>query len=471
MRWIALRWRAEQLAATPRAALAWCALAYTPHVIWDGDVLLLEVARCARLWGGRRALLRHLIARLGADAAPAGCAQAASSLVALARVRLREPARSTGRSAGARAHAAAISGSSARAHRAPRYFPRVRDLPLSALAAAQPHRPVLQRLGCRTWGDLAALPRAGLARRFGAGLVRALDVAWGRVPDTYSWIALPERFDEALELPRRVDTAPALLWGGHRLLLLLQQWLQARNRGALALELAWTFDQLRLNGRELPPAQSVLLRTAEPAQSMEHIRRLLALRLERTTLLAPAHTLRLRVLETEPWQPPPGSLLVEEAPQGQARHLFCERVLARVGAGGIRWGLPVADHRPECRQGWSATGQGALPDARPAAAADAAWADALTPAWLLRPPRALSISPAGDPVYAGHPLRLLTGPCRVETGWWSGVLTAADEAPAARDYFIAQGGTPEVLLIYRQRPTAAHAPAVPTGWFLQGFYA
>lgn len=441
MRWIALYWPVEPGACRHRDARAWRALGYTPHVAWTGDVLLLEVARCARLWGGRRTLLDALLTPEEGDASPARWAQGASSLVALARVRMRS------------------SGQA--------YAPRVRDLPLNTLDAARPHLPILERLGCRTWGDGAALPRVGLARRFGPQLGQALDVAWGRAPDVYDWIIPPERFDQTLELPRRADTAPALLWGGHRLLLLLQQWLVARNRGVLALSLAWTFDQLRLNGRDLPPEQSLTLRTAEPAQSLKHIQRLLAIRLERTRLLAPAHTLRLRVLETVPWQARSAGLLPEDAPHGQALHQFLERAQARLGASRVRLGAAVADYRPECRQIW-------LPaDSKPASGTGPGWAagwpDGLSPAWLLREPRALLVSDDG-PEYAGRPLDLLVGPYRVESGWWSGTVTIGSGRPAARDYFVAQAEASGLLLIYRERPTAGRGHVASTAWFLQGIY-
>ena len=101
---------------------------------------------------------------------------------------------------------------------------------------------MLERTGCRTWGDLRALPRGGMARRFGAGLLDALDAAWGERPERYPWLTLPEVFDLKLELPALATGAPELMWSAQRLLSQLQIWLQARHRGVLALELEWTLD-------------------------------------------------------------------------------------------------------------------------------------------------------------------------------------------------------------------------------------
>ena len=78
----------------------------------------------------------------------------------------------------------------------------------------------------------------------------------------------------------------------------------------------------------------------------------------------------------------------------------------------------------------------------------------------------------GDDQPCHHgPLRLLTGPRRIEAGWWPD-----DDAPAApaaaRDYYIAQNPAAELLWIYRERATSAQQGASnQPRWFLQGLYA
>ena len=71
---------------------------------------------------------------------------------------------------------------------------------MHTLTAARPHLGVLERIGCRTWDDLLRLPRDGVARRFGAPLLEALDRARGSATDDYEWQLLPEHFEEKLEL-------------------------------------------------------------------------------------------------------------------------------------------------------------------------------------------------------------------------------------------------------------------------------
>lgn len=445
MHWIALQGPAEGEPAEPRQAWIGWALRFTPRVALAGSVLLLEVSGSLRLWGGRGALLGWL-RRSQPGRADLCHSEGATSLEALARLRLCRQGRP-------------VSEVSALA---------VADFPWSVLDAARPHGATLERLGLRSWGQLDTLPRAALARRFGTALLHALDVAFGRAADRYQWQELPQRFGRTLQLPQRADSAPALLWTARRLLGLLQSWLVARQQGVLAFELAWQFDQLRAGGRPLPRWQAMVVRTAQPVQAVAHLERLLTDRLARVRLLAPAGSLRLRVLETAPWQPPTVGLLPEEAPEGEPWHRFVERVSARLGAGCAR--VPALDalHGPEARQRWVSA-----PPVLPTPETTAPPAgDAMAPVWLVQPPEYLPLQ-GGDPCFRGQPLRLLAGPGRMETGWWgSGLPEVQYSIPVARDYFVAQCPSGRLLWIYRERPTTAlHAAGSVPSWFVQGIYA
>jgi protein ImuB len=63
----------------------------------------------------------------------------------------------------------------------------------------------------------------------------------------------------------------------------------------------------------------------------------------------------------------------------------------------------------------------------------------------------------------GQPLQLLSGPERIETGWW-------DAALAERDYFIAQTPEGALVWIYRARLPLSVETA-EQGWFMQGRFA
>ncbi|RYF40859.1 MAG: DNA polymerase Y family protein [Comamonadaceae bacterium] len=432
MHWIALLPSPED----ERMAWGWWALRFTPRVAQVDEALLLEIAGSERLFGGRNRLLRRIFEP---DQAPAHAhwAQGATSLIALAMLRLKT-----------------------QGLQAPNVLPD--GLPLETLTAALEHLPTLQRTGCRNWGDLRALPRGGMARRFGAPLLDALDAAWGQRPERYPWLTLPEVFDQKLELPALATGAPELMWSAQRLLSQLQVWLQARHHGVLALELEWTLDLRRLNGVQLPSHEQLVVRTAQPTQDIAHLRRLVAEHLARARLSAPANHLRLRTLETLPWAGASTSFLPEDNVKGEKLHQLVERLSVRLGEGNVTVPVACEDHRPECKQQWVPARQrlGSKPPLRQLHPADI-----LYPPWLLPRPVRLEFA-NGLPQYDG-PVRRLTRMQRIETAWWE------NGRPVVRDYCVGRSEKAGLLWIYREqsvrevrgeRQTQVH-------WYLQGLYA
>jgi protein ImuB len=429
MYWIALLPSHEE----ERTAWGWRALQFTPRVAQVDEALLLEVSASEKLWGGRKRLLRLLLKECE-PLAPVQWAQGATSLAALALLRLK------------------LQGEGAPAH-----LPQ--DLSLELLTAAREHVSTLERTGCRTWGELRALPRAGVARRFGADLLDALDAAYGERPERYPWLQLPEEFDLKFELVSLVTTAPELMWAAQRLLTQLQVWLQARHRGVLALELEWTLDLRRLNGVRLPSHEQLTVRTAQPTQDIAHLRRLVSEHLSRATLSAPANHLRLRSIETLPWGGADKSLLPEDNVKGEMLHQLVERLSVRLGEGNVVVPQAQADYRPEKMQRWRPAREDGL-------RVEPAMTDSLYPPWLLSRPLPLEVHNS-VPHYCG-PLRRLTRLYRVETGWWEG------GKPALRDYFIARSEKAGLVWIYRERPAQLARgleQAQEFRWYLQGLYA
>jgi len=481
MHWIALQPQFEREAAAapgpvlveastaaplvnPLTALGWWALQYSPRVALQGGVVLLEVSASERLWGGRAALLRHIDAS-NKPVAKVLLAQGATSLIAFGRL------------------------VSAQADSTP-----ADHLPLAALLAARPHLTTLARLGCTRWGQLRALPRGGVSRRFGVALLAALDQAYGTRADVYPWLTLPEVFEARLELLTQVDSASALLFGARRLLAQLQVWLQLRQKGVLAIELGWAMDARR----NTDTTGALVLRTTEPAQDMAHLQRLLAEHLARVNLPAPVQSLRLRSLETKALAGRSTSLLPDEQLPGDSLAHLMERLSARLGTHNVLQMQACADHRPEQMQVWrsasnamqsiaccggktGATGLKGLKSSWHASHQRQDWASALYPTWLLAEPLPLTVYQQ-QPYYQG-PLTLLTGPQRLESGWWAqpsvragadAPVLAADEARAAaalRDYFVARSEHSPLLWIYRERLGRADAAQPSAAWYLHGVFA
>jgi protein ImuB len=459
--------------ADAQRVVASMALGFTPRVALLDEAVLMDVTGSLRLFGGLARLMDMLEQRLlvffESMSLPALVrrAQGATSLIALGRLRMK-----TGQGAGPRQ--------------------RVAELPMHTLSAARPHLGVLERTGCRNWDDLLRLPRDGVARRFGAELLQALDRARGSLADEYEWRVLPEHFEEKIELDALVTHAPALMAGAERLLARLQAWLLGRQSGLSALRLTWHLDKRR----DVPPTGELEVRTAQPAQDLRHVARLLAEQLAQHKLAAPVHSLSLRSLVTEPLADAAAatsSLLMSERKQGDSAIELIERLSARLGEAQVLAWQPMADHRPEQMQRW-VPAQHALKliagCARPERArgpkglkmpAAAVRSEALYPSWLLPEPLKLAVS-GNSPVYQGR-LQRLAGPQRLEaTGWLTpseGAYRAHAERqvpPTMRDYYIYRSAQGSLLWIYSVRlalPATAAGPVLQQrhDWYLHGFFA
>jgi protein ImuB len=81
------------------------------------------------------------------------------------------------------------------------------------------------------------MPRAGLARRFGADLVRRLDQALGVEPEPITPAAAPLHFAVRLSLPEPIGLEDDILAGLDRLAPVLCDKLRAQGRGARRVRL------------------------------------------------------------------------------------------------------------------------------------------------------------------------------------------------------------------------------------------
>jgi protein ImuB len=410
------------------------------------EAVLLEVQASLRLFGGESRLLRQLMAEVRALGV-ARIGVAPTALAALALARSLRPDQALARRCG------------------PQALARVLDaLPLHTLSEVACHADVLQRLGCQTLGQVRALPRAGLSRRFGAGPGRALDQALGRLPLVLAWESLPEQFEQSLECAGPIEVSAGLLFGARRLLRQLALWLGARHSGVSAVVLKWQYDARR--GCE--PAGSLTVRTASPTRDVSHLERLLAEHLGRITLAAPVQALSLQALDVQIWGPDSLSLLPQDQAGGEPLAQCLERIAARLGAEQVLAGALHADHRPQHMQRW----RSAVSPPTPVHQAGvqevavlpvmAAW----QPAWVLAQPLALPMR-GERPHYLG-PLALLAGPERIEAGWWDGQPAQAADL-TLRDYFIARSPQAGLLWVYRLRPHSSQLSGAER-WFLHGVF-
>ncbi len=490
---------AAALQAVVHAALVFtpsvCLHARAPEDRHEGPTVLLEVQASLRLFGGLPQLRQQLLQAV----APLGHrVQMAAAPTALGAALLAQWARpAAGAEAGAAraptgttaASASAASHRSTQAAAAPapsvtsperwvlgRHATDLQALqallgraPLALLGACRQHADVLLATGLHTVADLQALPRDGVSRRFGQAVLDELDRALGRQQDPRRWLTPPPLFESRLELYARAENTDQVLHGAAVLLARLVAWAQARQGRVGAFTLRMLHERQRSQDRgETPAATDLHVPLAEPALDPAHLQLLLRERLALCTLAAPTLELQLLCRHLVAAPAPNGELFPTSSSRAEGLVRLLERLCARLGPEQVHRVLPVADFRPE-RSSVAVPAQGPLP-AGPAAAAAAAAAEVAAhnphgppplplhrPVWLLPEPLPLAEHEA-LPLLQGRALQLVSGPERIETGWW-------DAAMVARDYFIGMAEDGCLVWVFRDRVPAASGEV---HWYLQG---
>lgn len=300
----------------------------------------------------------------------------------------------------------------------------------------------LTSLGLRTVGDLMRLPRGGMVRRFGQSWLDELDRALGRRADVRRGFRRPQRFDERRALEHEIESSAGLIAACEPLLVDLQRFLRERQAAVAVL-------MLELKHRAHPPTR-LRIGLAAPSGDVGHLRALLEERLGALSLPAPVIAMRLHSGALLELVPVDGSLRIGEQagtrdlPDGLPRLL--ERLRARLGHEAVFGVGVVEDHRPE--YAWRVID---VPSPQPSPTVSSPFH---RPLWLFAEPQWFSEK---NPITrARSPLELLSGPERIETGWWDG-------REVTRDYFVARDEQGVRLWIYRDR----HAPH---GWYLHGLF-
>jgi protein ImuB len=470
-------------------AVAHVALAYTPAVtLQDPQTVLMEVQASLRLFGGLPALQQHLqqaLCLLGQGDAVAHRVKVAAAPTALGAALLarwaalppreRAVAQAKNKTSKDSSHQTKSCQSikindaddfafGPHATHLPSLRTLLDDAPLWLLGPGREHWDALQGMGLHCLGDLRHLPRAGLSRRFGEGLLGDLDRARGEQADPRVWLELPAVFDSPLELFARAENTDQVLAGAAVLLARLVAWAQARQVRVAVFTLRMRHERQR--GADVP-ATDLRIELAEPALDAVHLQLLLRERLSRIELAAPTLDLHLHCHHTVAGHAPNGELFPTRASQSEGLTRLLERLRARLGDTQVQRLLPVADHRPE-HSSRSVPVQTATPSLPQTAALPSLSSESALPqrrpTWLLPEPMPLA-ERATQPLLQGRPLQLLSGPERIEAGWWD------SGTPAVRDYFIAQTEDGALVWVYRGRLPDASETAATANWFLQGRFA
>jgi protein ImuB len=301
-------------------------------------------------------------------------------------------------------------------------------------------------MGVHRIGELLRLPRAGIARRFGAGALLDLDIALGRQPAPRRAFAARERFRERCDFETEVETVAYVQKALEPLIEHCARFLRERQAGVQALE-------LKLRHRAQPVTRIGLGLASVTGDS----RRLADVSVQKLSSLELAAPVLSMELLSGPLQPlSAGSFDVfaclggaggrDTAPQ------LVERLRARLGEQAVYGICLVAEHRPEAAwQRVQALPADATSRRRASRKIDAP--EVTRPIWLLSEPARLG---APDVERLRRSPSLLGGPERIESGWWDG-------KDVARDYYIVHQAGGTRLWIFKDRRSKR--------WYVHGVFA
>ena len=423
----------EEMKALQEAAYA--AFRFTPHVVMQDSGLIVEVSGSLKLFGGLKKLCQLLNQAVAAQGLQfcVGIAPTAKGAWLLAQS---APLKTVINGAGSR-------------------FRSLLDaLPAGLLESAQPHLEVIRGIGCKTLADLQRLPRSGMARRFGPNLLIELDRAYGDSPDPQQWLEVPEHFQQILALMAQVESVELIWVTVQRMIEQMCGWLALRHAAVLEFSFVLHHEySLRQPHKSTPLA----IRLSEQSNEPGHLMLLLRERLGRTKIVAPVCELELIADEVTAGTDPNLELFPTSQSEATSLNRFIEKISSRFGPQAITGLNVISDHRPEYSQRFQPVGMNRMSNSSCRKITPSAPACPLArPAWLMAAPLELKVQ-RHQPVY-GSPLKLIAGPERIEAGWW-------DDAPVARDYFIAENALGQLLWIYHEHPAAKNK-----GWYLQGLF-
>jgi protein ImuB len=446
----------EDLGALERLA-DWCQR-YTPWVSLGeapnsgGGDLWLDISGCGHLFGGESGLVEDLLkrltksglnARVGVADTP-GAAWAVGHFMRGNKFTILPPGRLT---------------------------EPLSRLPVAALRLPREIVEALSKVGLRRIGDIAPLPRAPLAARFGDVALMRLDQALGRMSEPLSprpcKTEYRSRMAFAEAIARREDIDEAL----EQLLEALCKQLGEDDRGARRL----TFTCHRMDASQW----ACSIGTGQPERDPAHLFRLFR---EKLDGIDPGFGIEVMILAatlTAPLAPEQHSI-AKQSRQGEVVHLI-DRLGNRFGDSNVVRLTPKASHIPELAQGFK-------PAAEVSSGHQEEWERYQRtvpsslgyrprPVHLLRRPSPIEVMaavPDGPPMlflWRGQRHRVVKaeGPERLAPEWWQ--VTArkeiTDHETGVRDYFRIEDTTGKRFWLYRR---GLYRPQFTPSWYLHGVF-
>ncbi len=402
-----VRARSPELERSARAALEDLAALFSPRIEQDGDAAVaFDVSDLGRLFETELELagaIQVSARKLGFDAR-----------IGLARDKTT-------------ARVAALSREGVTVVPAGREAAFLASLPVALLGPSPDMLLTLSRWGVRAIGELASLPKGGVALRLGKEGARLAQVARGQADDPLVPRSEPLVFEEGCDLEWPIEDVEALLFVLKRVLDNLVQRLGCRSLATGELTLTLTLDRSFLDAQARAGAATDVrtVPVGSPTREVQTLLALVRVQLESARPVAPVTALRVRAT-AERTRAAQLGLFEPAGPSPDKLATLLARLSALVGSDRVGAPALVDRHLPDAfavhpfnppKHVAEGRGNGirqlALHAFRPARPAEARLDRGLL--------RTLHSDGCGGQVIAQ------AGPFRVRDGWW--------REPITRDYF------------------------------------
>jgi protein ImuB len=342
----------------------------------------------------------------------------------------------------------------------------IAPLPPAALRLEPETAAQIERLGLRTLGEVMAIPRAPLARRFGASALLRLDQALGRAPEALAFERPPTPWFARLAFAEPISAPEDMARAAGDIAERLCARLEARGQGARRFEIAFH----RLDGQ----AVGAVVGLSMAGRDARRLAKLFAPKLE---ALDPGFGVEVVTMTAQAVEPVSGRQArldagAQAAPEEGLAPLV-DRLVNRLGPGRVWRAAPAQSHVPE---------QAAI-HAAPLAPVSAA-VSAAAGGWDPETPRPLRLFRRPEPVdgvialtpddppsqfrWRGQVRRVrrAEGPERIGEEWWRADI---DDVRVAhmRDYYRVEDATGARFWLFR---AGLYEPGQPANWWLHGVF-
>ena len=317
-------------------------------------------------------------------------------------------------------------------------------IPTVKLAIKESQKRSFEELNLPTLGDLLALPRSSLSRRFGAKLISQIDQLTGAVTTPHTLYTPAEYFSDTLQRADGLYSKEALYAPMKDLLQRFCDYLGAHHSHCRQID--WLFSPL------MGEPQSMRVQLSSGNNNYMSFFTLSRLQLERLQLAPSIESIGL--YSDQFIAAPEGNLDFFSDQQQVDKNQLLDQLTAKLGSDALTRPYMLAEHLPE-----HANSTAGLAPAKPPIVAPPLSLNHCTqplshqPLWLMKHPIALPAN-RRQPFWR-QPLTLLSGPERLCDNWW--------HSEQQRDYYLAHDPQGVRYWLFWEQNSQR--------WFVQGLFS